>query len=960
MLAELAWPGHGPAELERWAQEHLHDRTLPPGADPVAVADYARVLAVQFPHPQEEALARSLYEAVCTERAWEELRAEHVEVLAHLRLLGGDPLGARELSSDPRLRADLAAAIYADSWHPRLAPQVDLARWAQSFNDALHSAALAPILPPEPGHLPHLDRMRVEPRPTVSRPERVTVMMSAYRRGPSLLTAVRSVLGQTWTELELLIVDDASGPGPGGEYAEMLAAAEAMDDRVRVIRKAVNGGTYRARNTALRQATGDFAIVIDSDDWWHPQTLELLAAPLLEQPGLMATRAEGVRLTPDLLLTRTGYRPRKPSAPTVLYRLPEVLTRMGFYDPTRKGSDNEHALRMEAAFGVKVLDIPETTTLLRGDGVTLSSEEFGNGWRHQARHQYKTLYASWHAEIARSHVSPYVDPDGPRAYPEPERWGRATHPLLEQPRELDLVLAGDWRRFGGPQRSMMEEIRAALAEGLTVGVMHLEALRFMDTKDRALAPEVVALIRSGAVRWVLPDDDLEVQVLLVRYPPILQYPPTLPQALRARHVLIVANQAPIEGDGSDPRYVVQDVTARAQELFGGNVRWLPQSPRIRQLLVEHDPEVALTDWDNPGIIAAEDWPVRRTRPLNAPIVVGRHSRDNAIKFPQTWDELLTGYRLPDTFEVRMLGSTSMVRALRRAAAGEDGRMPDLPDNWVLMPYGTQSVAEFLAGLDFFVYLDNPTAHESFGRTLLEAAASGVLTIAHPKHRVTFGEALDYAEPREVQDLILTYAADPQAYAERVERTLAAVAERFSPASFMRQIGALITRPQEPQPITAAVSVRLAPGQGPGTGAPGGHEDEDRVSTTDGSVVDVVRVPLRSAADAEHAESVTVVHAGLAEHTLGAWLRRTLDGWALASWDPGELLRTAPAAVVAVVLRRERHTWAVGRGRWVGGPRSGGGAPDLFETLPDGWGVTMWPDLEPPREVRLSAEHQEER
>ena len=100
----------------------------------------------------------------------------------------------------------------------------------------------------------------------------------------------------------------------------------------------------------------------------------------------------------------------------------------------------------------------------------------------------------------------------------------------------------------------------------------------------------------------------------------------------------------------------------------------------------------------------------------------------------------------------MLGAERTVEALRRGAA-ED---PSLPAGWTVLPHGAEDVREFLAGLDFYLYLDNPRAHEAFGRTLLEAAASGVLTIAHPKHEPTFGPTLDYAEPGEAQQLVARY------------------------------------------------------------------------------------------------------------------------------------------------------------------------------------------------------------
>ncbi|WP_022923498.1 glycosyltransferase [Serinicoccus marinus] len=909
VLAELAWPGHTPADLADWATRPS-DAGPPPGADPLGVADHARVLAVQTGEADDVAVARGLLEQLFApgSTVMGGLRREHVEMLAQLRVLGGDPEGAVRLVADRRVRPGVASSVRADALHPRLNPAAaDRGQdWARAFSAALGSGRLAPVLPPPPGSAPDLDRLAVSGTEPVRDSGLVTVLMSSYRPGPALLTAVRSVLAQTWADLELLVVDDASGPSPG--HAALLAQVEALDPRVRVIRKAVNGGTYRARNTALRQARGEFAIVVDSDDWWHPQTLETCLGPLLADPGLLATRAQGVRVSPDLVLTRPGYQPRFASAATVCFRLRPVLSRIGFFDPTRKGADTEFARRLEAACGPVIRDIEETTTILRGGGSTLSSEEFANGYRHPARQQYKALYTPWHEAVTAGAQRAYLDPEQPRRFPEPHRWSRPTHPLLRTtPETLDLVIAGDWRKFGGPQRSMMEEIRAALDAGLRVGVMHLEALRFMSAQDQPLVAPFTELVRSGAVSWVQPDDDVDIDVLLVRYPPILQYPPRLSRVARVRQVLVMANQGPVEPDGTDQRYVVADVTGRARELFGAPVTWVPQSPTIRRVLREQDPSVPLTDWDNPGLIDADAWAVRPT--ARAPgaggtVVVGRHSRDDRIKFPTSWAALERGYAFGPGHEIRILGGEQTVEALR-AAAADRGEPPQLPAGWRVLPATTEDVRPFLADLDFYVYLDNPDAHEAFGRTLLEAAASGVLTIADPKHRPTFGDLVDYAAPGEAQALVARYAADPAAYRARVERTLALVRERYGRSGFVDRIRPLLQD--------------APPASGPAAPSP-------------------LTLPLRSAGDATRADALRVEHDALSSDVLAAWLVERVPDPPGPDWSPAGVLDGAPDGVRRVRLEQGGLVLEATRDRGSPDRHPGSGAASLDDGSP-GTGAT---------------------
>jgi glycosyltransferase involved in cell wall biosynthesis len=99
---------------------------------------------------------------------------------------------------------------------------------------------------------------------------RVSVVMPVYNAEPTLAKAIGSVLGQTYRNLELLVVDDGSSDG---SWAIVLDFAR-RDPRVRAIGPRRNGGVASARNTALDAATGSYVAFLDSDDWWHPQKLE--------------------------------------------------------------------------------------------------------------------------------------------------------------------------------------------------------------------------------------------------------------------------------------------------------------------------------------------------------------------------------------------------------------------------------------------------------------------------------------------------------------------------------------------------------------------------------------------------------------------------------------------------------------------------------------------------------------
>lgn len=100
----------------------------------------------------------------------------------------------------------------------------------------------------------------------------VTVVMANYNGARHLGAAVRSVLSQTLSSLELIIADDRSTD----DSLDVIAEAAGADARVRVLTTAVNGGPGAARNRALATAQGEYIAVFDSDDLMAPDRLERL------------------------------------------------------------------------------------------------------------------------------------------------------------------------------------------------------------------------------------------------------------------------------------------------------------------------------------------------------------------------------------------------------------------------------------------------------------------------------------------------------------------------------------------------------------------------------------------------------------------------------------------------------------------------------------------------------------
>nr|QQZ01598.1 glycosyl transferase [Streptomyces sp.] len=121
-----------------------------------------------------------------------------------------------------------------------------------------------------PTTIPVLDRTVVPSLVRRSAVPLVSVVMPVYNSAATLGAAIRSVLTQTHSDLELLVTDDKSSDGS----MDLLMEFARQDERVRPESAPEQGGAGRARNLAIERARGDYVAFLDSDDMWLPKKLE--------------------------------------------------------------------------------------------------------------------------------------------------------------------------------------------------------------------------------------------------------------------------------------------------------------------------------------------------------------------------------------------------------------------------------------------------------------------------------------------------------------------------------------------------------------------------------------------------------------------------------------------------------------------------------------------------------------
>ena len=121
----------------------------------------------------------------------------------------------------------------------------------------------------------------------------VSVVIPVYNIERHLRQCLDSLAAQTLEDLEIICVND----GSTDSSPQILEEYAARDSRFRVVTQA-NSGPGTARNAGLEQAEGTFLIFLDSDDWFEPDFLELMARKA-EQTGADATICRAVEFDTD-------------------------------------------------------------------------------------------------------------------------------------------------------------------------------------------------------------------------------------------------------------------------------------------------------------------------------------------------------------------------------------------------------------------------------------------------------------------------------------------------------------------------------------------------------------------------------------------------------------------------------------------------------------------------------------
>lgn len=227
---------------------------------------------------------------------------------------------------------------------------------------------------------------------------KVSIIVPVFNAEKVISTSINSLLNQSWKNLEIIVVDDASTDNSFAELSRLYSGVEC----IKVCRNNENKGAYATRNLGMTLASGDFLTVMDADDWAHPQKIEKQIVPLLFNSSLKGSVSQWVRCTEDLKFSklRAGSSWVHRNVSSLLIRK-EVIAALGGWDEVRVNADTEFYERCIAKFGVaSIKEVLPGTPLAFGrthaSSLTQNAETHLVTQYGGVRKQYMDFARAWH------------------------------------------------------------------------------------------------------------------------------------------------------------------------------------------------------------------------------------------------------------------------------------------------------------------------------------------------------------------------------------------------------------------------------------------------------------------------------------------------------------------------------------------------------------------------------------
>ncbi len=337
---------------------------------------------------------------------------------------------------------------------------------------------------------------------------------------------------------------------------------------------------------------------------------------------------------------------------------------------------------------------------------------------------------------------------------------------------FDVIFASDIYVLGGTNAVLANYADYFSKAGVTLAVlpMHLPHA----TDDRPIYAKIREKINSGKIHVIEKDcGHVACELFIVDNPSLLHTPgQNLNTTVEANRRVIIVPFPPSDGRGKtyDPLIALNTASTISQ----GTFLWAPVSPLVRKMFTELYPYLPVTASDIRPILDPSLYRRRRRTWSKGKVVVGRHSRPHAEKWPSGRRKFLQIYPADPAVDIRLLGiRTDQLRLM----------IGTIPSNYRLYDYDEINVANFLNEIDLFLYFNNDWWIEALGIVILEAMLSKIPCILPHYMQKNFGEFAIYCNPSNAWATIISKLQNPDELQKMVDRAHEFVSKTYSMEAF---------------------------------------------------------------------------------------------------------------------------------------------------------------------------------
>ncbi|KPA23225.1 putative glycosyltransferase EpsE [Shimia sp. SK013] len=398
---------------------------------------------------------------------------------------------------------------------------------------------------------------------------KVSVIIPVYNGEETLPVALRSLQGQTWKNLEIIVSDDASTD----QTCEIVKEIARTDRRIKLLRGKNNRGAYVARNAGLRRATGAFITVHDSDDWSHPEKIELQMRHLLVRSNSAGAVTVWGRVDPDLYAL-SNWRPMSTLFTTnhsSLMLRREAFDQIGHWDRVRIGADMELLRRFETLFGKDKITtifskVPLSLSLERPEALTRAQTTHVKTIYHGVRLDYRRNYLRWRSKLSQSEA-PNFTTSRKRVFPAP----RIMLPIRAPRVAYRSIFVADFSANAPQIEEVVEVVNAAVRSGKGVGIMDWPD--FERELDRGMHPIIEDLVDTFKIELVSAFEKAEAESVVLCDPYLTRFEIDGLSGLDVEQVTALCVDTATKGVQFDPRARRMPSTQELEQIFGAPCQW---------------------------------------------------------------------------------------------------------------------------------------------------------------------------------------------------------------------------------------------------------------------------------------------------------------------------------------------------------------------------------------------------